>query len=145
MYELLLAIHLLAAVTWVGGTIALTVLAERFSADERLTVAPHFAWYGERVITGAAVVLLLAGFGLVRELQSVEIGDLWILLALAGYAASFVIGAGVLGPAGKRIGEAAAAGDLAGVERAYARILSFSRVDTLIVVLVVIDMAVKPG
>jgi putative copper export protein len=145
MYELLLAVHLLAAVVWVGGTVALTVLASRISPADRLAVAPQFAWYGERVITGAAVVLLIAGFLLVNELDSVQIGDLWIILALIGYFASFAIGAGFLGPAGKRIATLGEAGDLAGVESTYQKLLTFSRIDTVIVLLVVIDMAVKPG
>ena len=145
MYELLLTIHLLAAVVWVGGSVALTVLAGRLAPEDRRTMAPHFAWYGERVITGTAVVLLLAGFGLVAELDHVEITDAWILIALAGYAASFAIGAGFLGPAGKRIATLADAGDFAGVESTYQKLLSLSRIDTLIVLLVVIDMAVKPG
>jgi uncharacterized membrane protein len=145
MYELLLAIHLLAAVVWVGGSVALTILAGRISPESRRDVAPHFAWYGERVITGAAVVLLLAGFGLVAELDSVGIGDLWVILALVGYFASFAIGAGVLGPAGKKIAQQGEAGDFAGVEATYQRLLTFSRIDSLIVLLVVVDMAVKPG
>ena len=145
MYELLLAVHLLAAVIWVGGTVALTVLAGRIGPEDRRTVAPQFAWYGERVITGAAVVLLLAGFGLVAELEFVEITDPWILIALVGYAASFAIGAGFLGPAGKRIAALSEAGDLSGVEATYQRLLTFSRIDSVIVLLVVIDMAVKPG
>ena len=145
MYELLLAVHLLAAVVWVGGSVALTILAGRIGPEHRRAVAPHFDWYGSRVITGAAVVLLLAGIGLVNELESVEIGDLWVILALIGYFISFAIGAGVLGPAGKKIATMSEAGDTGGVEATYQRLLTFSRIDSLVVLLVVIDMAVKPG
>ena len=145
MYELLLAVHLLAAVVWVGGSVAITILAARLAPEDRRSVAPHFDWYGSRVITGAAVVLLIAGILLVNELDYVEIGDLWVILALIGYFISFAIGAGVLGPAGKRIATMSDSGDVAGVEATYQRLLTFSRIDSLIVLLVVIDMAVKPG
>ena len=142
MYELLLAIHLLAAITWVGGSIALTILAARVAPAERQVVAPHFSWYGSRVITAAAVLLLIAGFGLVAELGHVEIGDLWVILALAGYVASFILGVAVLGPVGMKLENAT---DPAEANTLFSRLLSVQVVDTLIVVLVVIDMAVKPG
>ena len=145
MYELLLAVHLLCAVVWAGGSVALTILAGRIDPEQRRGIAPHFDWYGSRVITGAAVVLLLAGFGLVRELDHVEIGDLWVVLALVGYFLSFVIGVAVLGPAGKRIATMSEAGHAGGVEATYQRLLTFSRIDALIVLVVVVDMAVKPG
>jgi putative copper export protein len=144
MYEFLLSVHLLAAVVWVGGSVALTVLAARLTPDERLQFAPHFDFYGGKVITGAAFVLILAGIGLVNELDSVKIGDLWIIIGLAGWVASAAIGMGVFGPAGKTI-QATRESDPATAHAAYARIATFSRIDTLIVLLVVVDMAVKPG
>lgn len=142
MYELLLAIHILAAVVWVGGTVALSLLGRRVAPAERQMIAPHFSWYGARVITGAAVVLLLAGFGLVAELDHVGFGDLWIILALIGYFISFALGAGVLGPLGKKLEKAS---DPEEADHLFSRLMRVQYVDTLIVVLVVIDMAVKPG
>jgi uncharacterized membrane protein len=144
MYEFLLSLHLLAAVVWVGGSVALTVLAQRMSPDDRLVMAPHFDFYGGKVITGAAFVLIVAGVGLVSELDYVEIGDLWVLIGFAGWIASAVIGTAVFAPAGKRI-QATRETDPAAAHAAYDRIARFSRIDTLIVLLVVIDMAVKPG
>ena len=145
MYELLLAVHILAAVVWVGGSVALHVLGSRVSPADRSAIAPHMNWYGSRVITGAAVVLLIAGFGLVSHLDHVEIGDLWVVLALVGYFISFALGAGMIGPAGAKMEKAMAAGDAAGADAAYNRLMAVSRIDTLVVLLVVVDMAVKPG
>lgn len=145
MYELLLAIHLLAAVTWVGGSIAMTLMGARMTAAQRREITPQFSWYGEKVIPGSAAILLIAGILLVNELESVEITDLWILLAIAGWLVSAAFGVGVFGPAGKQVQAAIAAGDTATADKAYERIMTFSKIDTLLVVLVLIDMAVKPG
>jgi hypothetical protein len=142
MYELLLAIHLLAAAVWVGGGIAMTVITMRMNIAERRTIAPHLDFYGGKVITGSAVVLLLAGIGLVSEMASVEIGDLWVILGLAGWLISAIVGGAFFGPMGKKI--AAAASDEE-AEALFARLLTVSRLDSLLVALVVIDMAVKPG
>jgi uncharacterized membrane protein len=141
MYELLLAIHLLAAVTWVGGSIAMTVLVSRMDEAERMSMSRHLDWYGSRVITGSAVVLILAGIGLVKEMGSVEIGDTWIIIGLVGWVISAVVGGAFFGPTGKKL-------QTATPEEAkvlYDRIRTVSLLDTILVVLIVIDMAVKPG
>ena len=142
MYELLLAIHILAAVVWVGGSVALTLLGRRVAPAERQIIAPHFSWYGGRVITGAAVVLILAGIGLVLELDHVGFGDLWIVLAIVGWIVSAVLGGAVLGPLGEKLESASGPEE---ADALFSRLMRVQYVDTLIVVLVVIDMAVKPG
>jgi putative copper export protein len=142
MYELLLAVHLVAAVVWVGGSVALTILSTRFAPADRATVGPHFSWYGGVVMTAAAFVLLLAGIGLVIEVDGYEFGDLWIALAIAGWISSAIVGAGFLGPLGKKLQAAQSAEE---AESAWSRLMTMQRLDTLIVVLVVVDMAVKPG
>lgn len=142
MFELLLAVHLVAAVTWVGGSIALTILSTRIAPADRPKVAPHFSWYGGVVMTGAAFVLLLAGIGLVIDVDGYEFSDLWIVLAIAGWIASAVIGGGFLGPIGKKLETAASPQE---ADALFARLMTMQRLDTLIVVLVVVDMAVKPG
>lgn len=142
MYEILLTLHLLGAVTWVGGSIALAILSGRFSGAERGIVMSHFNWYGGTVLTGAALVVLLAGIGLIVEVEGYEFSDLWVSIAFAGWLASAIIGGAFLGRLGKR---AEAATDPAERERITDRLVKVARLDTLIIVLVVIDMAVKPG
>ena len=142
MYELLLTLHLLGAIVWVGGSIAMAVLSGRFSGADRQIVTPQFSWYGATVVSGAAVVLLLAGIGLVIEVDGYEFSDPWVLIGFAGWVASAIIGGAVLGPLGKR---AQAATDPGEREALIDRLTTVARIDTLVVVLIVVDMAVKPG
>lgn len=142
MYELLLTLHLLGAVTWVGGSIALAILGSRFSGADRGMVVPHFNWYGGTVLTGAAFVVLLAGIGLVIEVDGYEFSDPWVSIAFAGWLASAIIGGVFLSRIGK---QAEAATDPAERDRLTDKLMRIARLDTLIITLVVIDMAVKPG
>ena len=141
MYELLLAIHLLAAILWIGGGYALTVIARRLAPADRMTVAPYFNWYGGKVIPAAAGVLILAGIGLVLELDHVGFGDAWVIIGIVGWLISGFLGARVIGPIGEKLQTAAPEAR----DALFARLLSASYIDTVVVTLVVIDMAVKPG
>jgi hypothetical protein len=144
MYELLLSIHILATVVFVGGGVAMTVLGLRMSPPDRIVVAPHFAWYGSKVIPAAAGVLLLAGIGLVVKLD-LSVTEPWVLIGIVLWVATAAIGGGLLGPLGEKINAAAAAGDTATADAAYERLLFISRIDSLVVLLAVVDMAAKPG
>jgi uncharacterized membrane protein len=142
MYELLLAIHLLAAIVWIGGGYALTVIGTRAAPEDRGTLAPYFNWYGGKVIPAAAAVLILAGIGLVLELDYAGFGDLWIILAIVGWLISGILGTMFIGPTGAKL-ESAATPEEAGA--LYGRLLTYNYVDAVVVTLVVIDMVVKPG
>lgn len=146
MYELLLTIHLLAAMIWVGGATALNVMATRAAPETRAVMVPHFEFFGNKVIGPTSGILLLAGFGLVAELD-LNVDETWIVLALIGWVVSGIIGFAVLGRFGKEIGEAMTATppDFARSETLYGKLLMWSRIDLLLVVLIVVDMVVKPG
>ena len=142
MYELLLTLHLLGAITWVGGSIALSILGARFSGPDRNIVTPQFNWYGATVMTGGAFVVLLAGIGLILEVDGYDFTDPWVLVGFAGWLVSAIIGGAFLGRLAKQV---EAATDPAERERITDQLMKVARLDTLIIVLVVIDMAVKPG
>jgi uncharacterized membrane protein len=83
LYELLLAIHLLAAVIWVGGATSLQVLAIRATGSgdpvRMATFAGEAEWVGMRIFMPSSIVVLLAGIALVLE-GSLGFDRLWILL-----------------------------------------------------------------
>jgi hypothetical protein len=100
---------------------------------------------GMRLFTPASPVVLGLGFFLVSK------GDwgypLWVILGLAGLAFSFVTGILYLGPQSKRIKHLL---ETQGPEspEAIARIrktLLASRIELVILVLLVFDMVLKPG
>jgi hypothetical protein len=148
-YELLLFGHLLFVVAWVGTDIALQVLSLRIlSAGPERSAAflSDIEWLGTRLLTPAALLVVVFGFGLISELDY-SVGDTWIWLALAAYVASFIAGAGFLGPESGRIGNLVAerGADDPEVQARIRRILLVSRIELVILILVILDMVVKPG
>jgi uncharacterized membrane protein len=150
LYELLLAIHILAAVIWVGGATSLQVLAIRATGSgdpvRMATFAGEAEWVGMRIFMPSSIVVLLAGIALVLE-GSWGFDQLWILLGLAGIAFSIVVGAAFLGPESGRIKglmEARGPEDTEVRDR-IARIFMISRIELGVLLLIVLDMTIKPG
>jgi uncharacterized membrane protein len=150
LYELLLAIHILAAVIWVGGATSIQVLAIRATGSgdpvRMATFAGEAEWVGMRVFFPTSVVVLLAGIALVLE-GNWGFDQLWILLGLAGIAFSIVVGAAFLGPESGRIKtllEIKTYEDPE-VQSRLNRIFRISRIELGVLLLVVLDMAIKPG
>lgn len=149
-YNLLLFVHVLAAVIWVGGALALQVLAirtERTADEARIAAfATEAEWVGSRVFLPASIVLLLAGIGLTLE------GDWgfttpWVLLGLVAYGLSALTGSLFVGPESKRIGTMV---NEAGprdpeVTSRIKRVFVVSRIELAILIFIVFDMTVKPG
>jgi hypothetical protein len=148
-YELLLFGHLLFVVAWVGTDIALQVLSLRILSagpERSADFLSDIEWLGTRLLTPAALLVVVFGFGLISELDY-SVGDTWIWLALAAFVASFIAGAGFLGPESGRIGNLVAerGPDDPEVQARIRRILLVSRIELVILVLVILDMVVKPG
>ena len=148
-YELWLAIHLLAIVTWLGGGLTVNILLTRIWNTGDLatyaTAAQNVGWIGQRLYTTASLVALVSGVLLTSELD-VNIYEPWVLFGLLVLIASAVVGATYLGPNAERAGEQIASG--ASHEQLTAqfnRLININRVELLLLFLVVIDMAVKPG
>jgi uncharacterized membrane protein len=148
-YELLLTLHILAAVIWVGGAFVFQILVTRADRSDEPVVMEHMVreaeFVGTRTFVPASLLLILSGFGLLAE------GDWafepWLGFALAIWAASFLSGALFLGPESGRV---AALIDAQGVtatavRERIARLHLISRIELGLLLLVVIDMAVKPG
>jgi uncharacterized membrane protein len=148
-YEVWKTAHVLAAVVWVGGALTLNVLAFfalRSPLPGRKAEFAHEAEkVGMRLFLPAGVILVVMGFILVRQGQWGY--HTWVILALVAYALSFVTGAAFLGPESGRIGKAIAAEgpDAPAVAARIKRIVLVSRVELAILLLVVVDMVLKPG
>lgn len=149
-YELLKAIHVLFAVVWVGGAATIQILATRLSnANEPARMAAFakdIEFVGMRVFMPSSIVVLIAGIWMVAT-SGPDFTDLWIILGLIGIAFSATVGAAFLGPESGRIGKLIEErGPEDGeVTARLERIFLVSRVELVILLLVVIDMVVKPG
>jgi uncharacterized membrane protein len=150
MYNWLLAVHILGAVLWVGGSATLQVMASRVRASEddaRMSAFTRDAeWVGQRLFMPASILVLLAGIGLVTE-GGWGFSAPWVVIGLVAIIASALTGALFIGPESGRIGRLIQerGPEDSQVQARMARIFTVSRIELVVLVLVVIDMAVKPG
>jgi hypothetical protein len=148
-YDLLNFVHIVAAAVWLGGGVILQLIigrARRATDPARLRDAmTDAAWVGNRVFAPAALVLVLAGFGLIA--QGEWDWDPWIHLGITGWALLFLIGIAFHGRAEARIVELLAEQppDAPPVRERVARYFMVTGIETLILVLVLLDMVLKPG
>ena len=110
MYEFLLAVHVLAAVIWVGGGVTMHIfgrLATKEGPERQLAFTGESIRIGNMVYAPLSVILLIAGILLVDEV-GYSYGDPWITIGFLGFLVSFVLGVGYYPRAAKRYAEVAA-------------------------------------
>jgi Predicted integral membrane protein (DUF2269) len=149
--ELLLFIHVLATVVWVGAGFLSLVLAitydkegdepaiRRFLADQEMLAM--------RLFVPASLVVLVMGLALVIESDAWSFDQLWIVLGLVGFATTFVTGLFLIKPASERIGAAIEreGGRLTAQLRTEIRkLIVKARVDYVVLSVVIFDMVAKP-
>jgi uncharacterized membrane protein len=149
-YEWLLFFHIAASIVWLGGALAVQVLAFRANrADDparMTTIAHEIEWIGTRIFLPASLLVLVLGIILAVD-GPWDFGQTWIILALIGFGLSFVTGAAFLGPESGRIGKLLAADgpESLAVRDRIQRIFLVSRIELVLLYLIVLDMVVKPG
>ena len=149
-YEVLLFGHLLAAMVWVGGDLMIQMfyLRARVAGPEAVAqFAKDVEWIGLRVMNIAALLVVVLGVLLVIEVDAYEFSQFWVSAALAMFAVSAITGAGFLGPESGRIAKLSEERGPADpdVQRRIGRILLISRIELVLLILIVLDMVVKPG
>ena len=148
-YSIFKALHVIAAVIWVGGDITLTTLGivfeRRGDAETMATLGKVGSWIGVHVYTPAAFAVFAFGVVLV-ERGSWGWGVLWVDLALVGWAIATGVGVLFVGPELGRIDRAAAelGPESEEVSRRVRRLFTVFRFDTALLILIVLDMTVKP-
>jgi uncharacterized membrane protein len=148
-YSAFKTIHVLAAIIWIGGGALLTILGavavRKNDPAEMATVARQAALVGEKIFAPAGIVVVAMGVAMMAN-ASFGWGQFWIVAGLIGYAITFTTGVGVLAPLARKI---VASTEANGAEHPETialvkRILLIARVDVSMLVLVVVDMVVKP-
>jgi uncharacterized membrane protein len=146
-YELLLFLHVSMAVVWVGGGLVLQLFAYRVSLarDPGRTAAlgRDIEWIGTRVFVPASLLAFLTGVLLVIESDFFGWGDDWIVMGLLLYAVTFFAGLLFFGPESGRSGELVEEGSPAAGPR-MARLVLVTRLDLVLLFLIVFVMTVKP-
>jgi uncharacterized membrane protein len=150
LYEALVLVHVVMAVAWVGGVFLMNVLATRAvrsHAPERAAgYAAELEWVILRVFTPAALLVLASGIWAASE-GNWEFGEPWVSMGFAGWMASFFAGLGFFRPEAGRIARLVAAeGPASGrVLARIGRLLLLSRLELVVLVVVIWAMVAKPG
>ena len=149
MTDLLLTIHVLAAVIWVGGSVlalALGYYLRKRDINTRVEYTRWTEWLGPRLFAPMSIAVIVAGPLLVDEI-GYGFDQTWLTLGFIGWGISFLFGVGFYPREGvkreKLIEQHGIEHEL--VAKSVNRVLTVATVDTLVVVLVVIDMTTKPG
>jgi len=144
-------VHVLAAIAWVGGSIMIQILASRLQRANDPTRLAAFAkdieWVGSRIIGPISGVLVVFGVALLIYSPAWNFSDTWILVGIAGFVITAVTGAAFLGPESGRLSKLVDEKGPADAEvrRRQDRIFRISRVDLVVLIVIVADMVFKPG
>jgi uncharacterized membrane protein len=105
VYQLLLYIHIVCSMIWVGGAFYIQVLAIVVSRSDDPVEVPRLArnleFIGARVFAPAAFLLFVAGA--VMTIQKWSFGQTWIAVSVGLWVLSAVSGAAYLAPRAKRV------------------------------------------
>jgi uncharacterized membrane protein len=149
-YSILKTLHILAAIVWVGGVLTVNILGTRVVASKDGVALARFgrdtAWVGTHVYAPSSLLVLLSGILTVIK-GHYGFGHGWIIFGIAGVVLTGLTGSLFFGPELKRIAaltETQGPNDPEVIERT-SRLIRIGRIDLIILVLVVIDMVVKPG
>jgi uncharacterized membrane protein len=151
LYEFLLFVHIAATVVWVGAGLCSLVLAIGYDRDSDEPAIRRFLADQERLATRlfipASLTVVIFGIALVIESDAWSFDQLWIVLGLVGFAATFVTGLFMIKPASERIGAAMEreGGRLTPELRTDIRkLIVMARLDYVTLFLVIADMVIKP-
>ena len=148
-YQTWKALHVLAAIVWVGGALMIQLFSFRILREGDGARMAQFAkdveLIGMRTFIPATLVLAILGFVLVH--QGAWPYTFWVVFGIVIWVLSFVTGLPFLGPESGRIGKLIdeRGPEDAEVQRRIERVLLFSRVEMTLIALAAMDMVLKPG
>jgi len=146
-YSIFKFLHVTSAVCWVGGgavLMFLAILAGRAKDDDaQMVVIKQTASLATVWFIPASLATVV--FGLVVATIGGLWGSAWVILGLAGFASTFLTGLLLLEPQGRKIGALIAEGQMVDAVAAGKRLLSISKFDYSVMLVVIIDMVMKPG
>lgn len=149
-FSILKFLHVLAAVIWVGAGFGLFLLSLRLRADNDrmgiMSLGRQSAALGKMLFAPASMATLVFGVLMVATDSRFAFTDLWILMGFVGIAASFVVGMGMLEPAGKKLATTMMESGLdhPDVDVQLSKIMRLNAIDLAILVVVIWAMVAKP-
>ena len=149
-YDLLVFLHVSAAIVWIGSGFFMQVIvtmADRARDDDTYaSLLRYNEVLGLRLFLPSSLATFVFGLLVVAD-GPWTLDMLWIVLALIGFAGTFLTGVLVLKPGGERLAEMLRSdGGTLGPETLHQarRLLTLARLDYVVLVAVVFDMVLKP-
>ncbi len=146
-HSFLLFVHVSMAIIWIGGGLMMQLFGVRAAMSHdpsrMAALGEDIEWIANRVFIPASLLAFLSGVLLVIESDFYGFGDDWIVIALVLYATTFLAGLLFLGPESGRVGKLTAEGSPQAGPRTM-RLIMLSRLDLVLLFLIVYDMTVKP-
>jgi uncharacterized membrane protein len=143
----LLFVHVSVAVIWIGGGLMMQFFGLRASMlgdTARLAaVGQDIEWIAKRVFIPSSLTAFVSGILLVIDSDFYGFGDDWIVIGLALYLTTFLVGLLYLGPESGRVGKLMAERSPEAGAR-MARLILLVRLDLVLLFVLLYDMTVKP-
>jgi uncharacterized membrane protein len=150
-YDFLKFAHIACAVIWVGGAAMYQFFGLRAFASgsgERLANLVHdIEWISVRVLIPFSAGAFLFGVGLVWNASFWTFGDDWIVIGLVLFVVTFLAGIAYFGPESGRVSKLIETEGAASpaVAARVKRLIVLTRIDLVILFLLIFDMSVKPS
>jgi uncharacterized membrane protein len=146
-YLIVKFLHVMMALIWVGGGFAMMVngtLADRAGDDEATMRAIRLSSdLGGLLMMPSSLLTLVSG--LVMCWFWIGFTDLWIIIGLAGYAATFLIGLLIFKPTSERLAATVERDGITPAALSDGRgMMKIARFDYAVMLVVVADMVMKP-
>jgi uncharacterized membrane protein len=147
MRDVLLIVHILAAATWLGAGVTVGFLTPRLRRAGDEVAGTFMAAYekmGLLVFNPAGVLVLVTGVVLVID-GSWTFEDPFVVIGVAVVIIGAVLGARIFTPLSREAQAAHASGDVARLDRIYARFRTLGMIDVALVALAIVVMVLRLG
>jgi uncharacterized membrane protein len=148
LYELLLFCHIVSMMLWIGSSSLLNLMAYRYERGSDVQglhrIAREAGELAKILFIPSSIATLI--FGILLTIDGPwSFGALWIVLGLAGIAATIFTGLLILTPRTEEIDRLLdSEGMTPRVATKITEMLTLARIDLVVLYLVIADMAIKP-
>ncbi|HVZ13965.1 MAG TPA: DUF2269 family protein [Bauldia sp.] len=148
IYSLVKFLHIASAIVWIGAGVGLVILgvaADRKSDREGFVrILQNVGFLAPRVFVPASLATLV--LGIIAAWMNWGFVQLWVILGLVGFAATFLTGNFLLGPRAAKTEKIVAAEGASDHAVALGReLLTIAKFDYVMLFMVVADMVFKPA
>lgn len=149
MFAVLKFLHVLSAMIWVGGLLAVIVISTRLGRSQNRAateaLAQQVGFYGRAVLGPAAGATFLFGLA-TAAIGHIPFSTLWILWGFVGILGSLLIGAIFVNRTASQLGRAASSpsSDKSTIPTLQRRLATLNLANLVLLISVVAAMVIKP-